>query len=123
MRDKGVERADDFREMSKMTMGVVECQQPHWRVNIRELENFLQRAVIMTRTELSIPLAELETSIPLHQRALMKMKSVPHRCEPCALPMDISQKWKAAERFSINRTTLIARMKKLENDAKRLRQL
>jgi formate hydrogenlyase transcriptional activator len=93
-----------------------------WPGNIRELENFLERAVILTRgTVLHVPLAELETieeeeedeaaatSNPtLHAaerehilRALREAKGI------------IGGPGGAAERLGLKRTTLNSKMKKL----------
>jgi formate hydrogenlyase transcriptional activator len=89
----------------------------HWPGNIRELENFVERAVILTRgTVLEVPLAELKSDVP------------------APIPVAGTREWNereeitrilketggrvggadgAAARMGIKRTTLISRIKKL----------
>jgi formate hydrogenlyase transcriptional activator len=96
----------------------------HWPGNIRELENFVERAVIITRgTELMVPVTELDNSLSAssknsyedeeRDRILQALRASKGR---------LAGAGGAAERLSLKRTTLIARMKKLGIDAKRLRQ-
>jgi len=88
----------------------------HWPGNIRELENFIERAVILSRgATLEVPLTELKTDLPP------------------AIPVAGTREWNereeimrilketggrvggadgAAARMGIKRTTLISRMKK-----------
>ena len=97
----------------------------HWPGNIRELENFIERAVIITRdTELEVPLAELDNSLSASSKKNYEdeerdriMRALRASRGRLAGPEG------AAERLSIKRTTLIARMNKLGIDAKRLRRL
>jgi formate hydrogenlyase transcriptional activator len=92
----------------------------HWPGNIRELENFIERAVILTRgATLEVPLAELKTYVTP------------------AIPVAGTREWNereeimrilkeaggrvgggdgAAVRMGVKRTTLISRMKKLGID-------
>ena len=92
----------------------------HWPGNIRELENFIERAVILTRgATLEVPLTELKTDVTP------------------AVPVAGTREWNereeitrilkeaggrvggadgAAARMGIKRTTLISRMKKLGID-------
>ncbi|MGH9941038.1 MAG: hypothetical protein ACRD9R_01615 [Pyrinomonadaceae bacterium] len=49
------------------TEALTALQRHAWAGNVRELENFIERAVIVTRgTRLEIPLAELKTEVLAH---------------------------------------------------------
>jgi formate hydrogenlyase transcriptional activator len=95
----------------------------HWPGNIRELENFIERAVILTRGRaLEVPISELRrsgvsfpTSSPRqsseHDEILRVLKETNGR---------VAGPNGAATRMGIKRTTLISRMKKLGIDPRRV---
>ncbi|HKD01614.1 MAG TPA: sigma 54-interacting transcriptional regulator [Terriglobales bacterium] len=95
----------------------------HWPGNIRELENFMERAVILTRsTALEVPVSELKrlgTSMPVptpgesSERAdiLRVLKETNGR---------VAGPNGAAQRLGVKRTTLISRMNKLGIDPRRV---
>jgi formate hydrogenlyase transcriptional activator len=95
----------------------------HWPGNIRELENFVERAVILTHgTALEVPVSELKrlgTSIPMpgardsNERAeiLRVLKETNGR---------VAGPNGAANRMGVKRTTLISRMKKLGIDPRKM---
>ena len=95
----------------------------HWPGNIRELENFIERSVILTRgTTLQVPLEELTQSkrtAPLggtrevgeREEILRVLKATNGR---------VAGPDGAAERLGLPRTTLISRMKKFGIDPRRL---
>ena len=95
----------------------------HWPGNIRELENFIERSVILTRgPALQVPIGELgnngkATPIPGTREAderdgiLRILKDTNGR---------VAGPNGAAARMGIKRTTLISRMKKLGIDPRRL---
>jgi formate hydrogenlyase transcriptional activator len=94
----------------------------HWPGNIRELENFIERSVILTHGRaLEVPIGELTNHV---------------KTSPVAIPTDSAERDQiletlkqtggrvagpkgAAARLGIKRTTLISRMKKLGIDARR----
>ena len=90
----------------------------HWPGNIRELENFVERCVILTQgNELSVPHAELKRTASRvgasgastfeeaeRQAIIVALKSASGR---------ISGKAGAAERLGLKRTTLQNKMRKL----------
>jgi formate hydrogenlyase transcriptional activator len=89
----------------------------HWPGNIRELENFIERAVILTRgATLEVPLRELKTdgtpAIPVagtrewneREEIMRVLKEAGGR---------VGGALGAAARMGIKRTTLLSRMKKL----------
>lgn len=95
----------------------------HWPGNIRELENFIERSVILTRgSALEIPIGELGNN---------------HNVAPVSTPRNAAEREEilnvlketngrvagptgAAERLGVKRTTLISRMKKLGIDPRRV---
>ncbi len=95
----------------------------HWPGNIRELENFIERSVILTHgSALQVPLDELthgKRAISLagtresgeREEILRVLKATNGR---------VAGADGAAERLGLPRTTLISRMKKLGIDARRL---
>lgn len=95
----------------------------HWPGNIRELENFIERAVILTTNHaLNVPLSELrlnETNKPApvqnefgeREKIVRMLKDTKGR---------VGGPSGAATRLGLKRTTLIARMKKLGIDPKEL---
>ncbi len=95
-----------------------------WQGNVRELEKFIERAVILTQgSELNIPIAELKDEMPAH-----RANSVPtfhsastfHDAERQAI-IDalkaasgrIAGAGDAAERLGLKRTTLQNKMRRL----------
>jgi formate hydrogenlyase transcriptional activator len=93
-----------------------------WPGNIRELENFLERAVILTKGPvLYVPLAELETEIDddddpeesgnptLHAAEREHILRVLRECKGLIGGAD-----GAAERLGLKRTTLNSKIKKLK---------
>jgi transcriptional regulator with GAF, ATPase, and Fis domain len=96
------------------------CRWP-WPGNIRELENFLERAVILTRgTVLYVPLAELETKVAEEQEELDNANPTLHAAEREHI-LRVLRETKgqigggegAAERLGLKRTTLNSKLKKL----------
>jgi formate hydrogenlyase transcriptional activator len=88
-----------------------------WRGNIRELANFIERAVILTRgNELEVPIAELATSAEM----CVDSGSTFHQAESNAIISAlkeasgrVSGRGGAAERLGLKRTTLQTKMRKL----------
>ena len=88
----------------------------HWPGNIRELENFVERAVILTRgSVLQFPIDELKNGSP-HGPAVVKA-DVSERDEIVRVLNEVNGRVGgadgAAARLGLKRTTLISRMKKL----------
>jgi DNA-binding NtrC family response regulator len=91
-----------------------------WPGNIRELENFLERAVILTRgTVLHVPLAELETAAKYEEAALAESPTLETAEREHILRVLREAKGQiggddgAAARLGLKRTTLNSKMKKL----------
>ena len=96
------------------------CRWP-WPGNIRELENFLERAVILTRgSVLYVPLAELETQSAEEEEQLENTNPTLHAAEREHI-LRVLRETKgqiggsdgAAERLGLKRTTLNSKLKKL----------
>jgi transcriptional regulator with GAF, ATPase, and Fis domain len=96
------------------------CRWP-WPGNIRELENFLERAVILTRgTVLYVPLAELETKVAEEQAEIENTNPTLQAAERDHI-LRVLRETKgqiggadgAAERLGLKRTTLNSKLKKL----------
>jgi len=92
----------------------------HWPGNIRELENFIERAVILTRgAALEVPLTELKTDVPPPAPAA-GTREWNEREEIMRVLKDaggrVGGSDGAAARMGIKRTTLISRIKKLGID-------
>ncbi len=92
-----------------------------WPGNIRELENFLERAVILTRgTVLHVPLAELEDMEDEEEEAAIAANPTLHAAEREHILRALREAkgiiggpGGAAERLGLKRTTLNSKMKKL----------
>ena len=89
----------------------------HWPGNIRELENLIERAVILSQgSELSVPLTELKTAIPTQRKLLATLEGAERDHILHALR---DTKWViggssgTAACLGMKRTTLISKMKKL----------
>ena len=90
-----------------------------WRGNVRELANFIERAVILTQgDELEVPLAELRTSSLVYASAAMSLTV--QEAERAmindalrAASGRISGSGGAAERLGLKRTTLQNKMRRL----------
>jgi formate hydrogenlyase transcriptional activator len=95
----------------------------HWPGNIRELENFIERSVILTHTSaLRVPVSEIGSNggaspVPGSRQA-------DERDEILRVLNDtrgrVAGPQGAAARMGIKRTTLISRMKKLGIDPRRI---
>jgi formate hydrogenlyase transcriptional activator len=94
----------------------------HWPGNIRELENFVERAVILTRgSSLQFPLTELRSNSVARQSS---PPSISNGREELLRALSetngrIGGPSGAAARLGLKRTTLISRMKKLGISAPR----
>jgi formate hydrogenlyase transcriptional activator len=88
-----------------------------WPGNIRELENFIERAVILTRgDELNVPLAELAKSTGRNQTLGSKFHDIERNTIIEALRSasgKIAGHGGAAERLGLKRTTLQNKMRRL----------
>lgn len=85
-----------------------------WPGNIRELENFVERAVILTRgSSLELPLSEIRASrfVPARKKQSKEREDILKALEDAGGQVGGSQG--AAARLGLKRTTLISRMKKL----------
>jgi PAS domain S-box-containing protein len=118
--------ADHSRRMSKNITNIPDetmkalCRWP-WPGNIRELENFLERSVILTRgSVLYVPLAELDTKVAEEEEQLENTSPTLHAAEREHI-LRVLRETKgqiggtdgAAERLGLKRTTLNSKLKKL----------
>jgi formate hydrogenlyase transcriptional activator len=95
----------------------------HWPGNIRELENFIERSVILTHgSALQVPVGELGDSG--NTAPVMGTRESDARDEILRILKDtkgrVAGPEGAAARMGLKRTTLISRMKKLGIDARQL---
>jgi formate hydrogenlyase transcriptional activator len=88
-----------------------------WRGNIRELANFIERAVILSRgDELEVPIAELATSAEMRVASTSTFHQAESNAIVAALKEAsgrVSGRGGAAERLGLKRTTLQTKMRKL----------
>ncbi len=95
----------------------------HWPGNIRELENFIERSVILTHgTALQVPIGELTNNG--RTTPVMGTREANERDEIVRILKDAKGRVAGAEgaaaRMGIKRTTLISRMKKLGIDPRKV---
>jgi formate hydrogenlyase transcriptional activator len=95
----------------------------HWPGNIRELENFIERSVILTHgTALEAPISELgnngSTAPGVGTREASQRDEIVRILK--ATNGRVAGAEGAAARMGIKRTTLISRMKKLGIDPRRV---
>jgi formate hydrogenlyase transcriptional activator len=95
----------------------------HWPGNIRELENFIERSVILSHgSTLQAPIGELtnhgKTSVPAQSREVSQREEILQILR--ATKGRVAGEHGAAARMGIKRTTLLSRMKKLGIDPRRL---
>jgi formate hydrogenlyase transcriptional activator len=95
----------------------------HWPGNIRELENFIERSVILTHgTALQVPIGELGGNG--NATPVAEMQNSDEREEVLRVLRETKGRVAgpngAAERLGLKRTTLISRMKKLGIDPRRV---
>ena len=95
----------------------------HWPGNIRELENFIERSVILTHgSALQVPIGELGTNSKAV--SAQSTRDADERNQILQILKDtkgrVAGPQGAAARMGIKRTTLISRMKKLGIDARQV---
>src|SRR5438105_1601691 len=94
----------------------------HWPGNIRDLENFIERSVILTHgLALHVPIGELSNNgraIPVGTRAANERDEIVRILK--ATKGRVAGPEGAADRMGIKRTTLISRMKKLGIDPRKV---
>ena len=94
-----------------------------WPGNIRELENFIERSVILTHgPALQVPISELGSDD--NAAAVVDVRGAGERDEILRILKDtkgrVAGPSGAAERMGLKRTTLISRMKKLGIDSRKV---
>jgi formate hydrogenlyase transcriptional activator len=103
--------------VSRQTMDVLTNHS--WRGNVRELANFIERAVIVTRgEELEVPVAELRSS---SEMVFVAASTSSFRQAECSVIVEalrsasgrIAGKGGAAERLGLKRTTLQNKIRRL----------
>jgi transcriptional regulator with GAF, ATPase, and Fis domain len=86
----------------------------HWPGNIRELENFIERSVILSKgSSLSAPLSELGEDSVVAARGSATLEHVEREHVLQALRESAGVVTAAAKRLGLQRTTLNAMMRKL----------
>jgi formate hydrogenlyase transcriptional activator len=89
-----------------------------WRGNVRELENFIERAVILSQSEeLNVPMAELKSASTGSAAPVSTFQQTERKAIIDALKAasgQISGKGGAAERLGLKRTTLQNKMRRLD---------
>jgi formate hydrogenlyase transcriptional activator len=106
----------DIKSIPRQAMEVLTTYP--WKGNVRELANFIERAVILSHgEELEVPIAELQAS---HSRSVSGPASTFHEAERKvilealkAASGQISGHGGAAERLGLKRTTLQNKMRRL----------
>lgn len=109
---------DMGRQIKTIPPRTMELLKNHpWRGNVRELANFIERAVILSQgDELQVPIAELNAS---HSRVFATASTFEQAARNViidalkAVSGQISGKGGAAERLGLKRTTLQNKMRKL----------
>jgi len=104
-----------IKSISAQAMGIL--ARNDWRGNVRELANFIERAVILTRgDELDVPIAELATSF----ETCVTTRSTFREVEPDVIIAALKEasgrlsgRGGAAERLGLKRTTLKRKMDRL----------
>ena len=88
-----------------------------WRGNVRELANFIERAVVLSQgEELKVPTGELTASYSLETTAISKFEQAERNVIMDALKAAsgrVAGRGGAAERLGLKRTTLQNKMRKL----------
>jgi formate hydrogenlyase transcriptional activator len=95
----------------------------HWPGNIRELENFIERSVILTHgPALQVPIGELSSNG--NAASVPGIREATERNEILSILKEtggrVGGPQGAAARMGVKRTTLISRMKKLEIDPRKM---
>jgi formate hydrogenlyase transcriptional activator len=106
------------RQIKKIPPHTMEALTSHsWRGNVRELANFLERAVVLSRgEELNVPSGELTACYPSENTSISTFQQAERNVIIDALKASsgrIAGKGGAAERLGLKRTTLQNKMHKL----------